>query len=48
MQRKRLPVLQQFPDLDKILFQKCFAGIDMRTTSLKQLLELVQYVLERV
>lgn len=48
MQRKRLPVSQQLPDLDKILYQKCFVGIDMQTTTLNQFLELVQYVPERV
>jgi hypothetical protein len=46
MQRQRLPVSQQFPDLDKILHQNCFEGIDRRTTCLDQVLELVQRVPE--
>lgn len=40
-------VSQKFPDFDKILHQNFFVGIDVRTTTLNQLLELVQRTPER-
>ena len=45
--RKRLPVPQQFPDLEQILHQDLFVGFDSRTLELSEFLELVQGEPER-